>query len=185
LRQFIRSRSAFDVAWTVRPGIFVSIAARATIFSGNKIPMALHRKIYWVGKQWAVTGSGIQACNQKQRGKFDIEAARLWEDGVLESVRALKWLNPDDFEEAVSVARKYYPEPPRKTPPAPEVTVSGLRDGDSEDIVDKEVVTVANNNVSIELTKESPKPAVRGFDVRSRDLRAKFVPVWRIRFRGR
>ena len=56
--------------------------------------MALHRDIYWVGRQWAVTGTGIQACDQKQKGKFDIEAARLWEDGALESVRALQWLNP-------------------------------------------------------------------------------------------
>ena len=64
--------------------------------------MALHRDVYWVGKQWAVTGNGIQACNQKQRGKFDVEAARLWDDGVLESVRALKWLNLDDFEKARS-----------------------------------------------------------------------------------
>ena len=83
--------------------------------------MALHRDIYWVGRQWAVTGSGIQACDQKQKGQFDIEAARLWEDGVLESVRAHKWLNIEDFEKAISVARKYYPEPPRKArPPMPE-----------------------------------------------------------------
>jgi hypothetical protein len=88
LRQFVPSRSAFDVARTVRPGIFISVGREPLIFSGNEIPMALHRDIYWVGKQWAVTGSGIQACNQKQKGKFDIEAARLWEDGVLESARA-------------------------------------------------------------------------------------------------
>ena len=144
--------------------------------------MALHRDIYWVGKQWAVTGSGIQACNQKQRGKFDIEAAKLWEDGVLEGVRALKWLNLDDFEKAVSVAREYYPEPPRKTP-ASDLTVSHLRDPGPKDIVGKEVV--AKNNVSIEPAKQPPKPAVRQFEMRSEHLRAKFVPVWRIRFNGR
>ncbi|MGA7717501.1 MAG: hypothetical protein WCB33_16450, partial [Bradyrhizobium sp.] len=80
--------------------------------------MALHRDIYWVGKQWAVTGLGIQACNQKQRGKFDIEASRLWDGGVQDAVRAEKWVNTDDFEKAVAVARKYYPEPPRKEPPS-------------------------------------------------------------------
>jgi hypothetical protein len=31
-----------------------------------KITMALHRDIYWVGRQWAVTGYGIQACDQKK-----------------------------------------------------------------------------------------------------------------------
>ena len=60
--------------------------------------MALHRDIYWVGRQWAVTGYGIQAFDQKQKGKFDIEASRLWEDGVLEGIRALKWLNSEDFD---------------------------------------------------------------------------------------
>ncbi len=145
--------------------------------------MALHRDVYWVGKQWAVTGSGIQACNQKQRGKFDIEAARLWEDGVLEAVRALNWLNLDDFEKAVSVAREYYPEPSRKPPPASDLTVSHLRDAGPKDIVGKEAV--ARNNVSIEPVKQSPKLAVRQFEMRSEHLRAKFVPVWRIRFNGR
>src|SRR5471030_437047 len=81
--------------------------------------MALHRDIYWVGKQWAVTGYGIQACDQKQKGKFDIEATRIWEDGVLDSLRDQKWLNTNDFEKAISVARKHYPEPPRKAAPPP------------------------------------------------------------------
>src|ERR1700676_3145851 len=90
--------------------------------------MALHREIYWVGRQWAVTGYGIQACDQKQKSKFDIEASRLWEDGVLESMRALKWLNIEDFEKALSVARKHYPEPPRKAVP-PEDAVARRKDG--------------------------------------------------------
>jgi len=69
--------------------------------------MALHREIFWVGRQWAVTGYGIQACDQKQKSQFDIEASRLWEGGVLDSMRALKWLNVEDFETAISVARKH------------------------------------------------------------------------------
>src|ERR1700716_710350 len=85
--------------------------------------MALHRNIYWVGRQWAVTGYGIQACDQKQKGQFDIEASRIWEDGVLESIRALKWLNTEAFDKPLSVARKHYPEPPRKAVPLPEKVV--------------------------------------------------------------
>jgi hypothetical protein len=82
--------------------------------------MALHRDIYWVGKQWAVTGYGIQACDQKQKSKFDIEAARIWEDGAQDTVRAQKWLNINDFDKALDAARKQYPEPPRKpAPPKP------------------------------------------------------------------
>ena len=83
--------------------------------------MALHRDVYWVGKQWAVTGHGVQACNQKQKSQFDIAGARLWDEGVQEAVRAETWVNTDDFEKAIAVARKYYPEPPRKTPAPVEV----------------------------------------------------------------
>ena len=127
--------------------------------------MALHRNIYWVGRQWAVTGSGIQACDQKQKGKFDIEAARLWEDGVLESVRGLKWLNGEDFEKAVSVARKYYPEPPRKAPPPgpppalPEVIVSRSENNVAKNDFPKN--GVPRNDVAIELTKAAPKPRAK------------------------
>ena len=73
--------------------------------------MALHRDIYWVGKQWAVTGHGVQACNQKQKAAFDIEASRLWEDEAIESVRGEKWVNPDDFDKAIGIARERFSEP--------------------------------------------------------------------------
>jgi hypothetical protein len=150
--------------------------------------MALHRNIYWVGRQWAVTGSGIQACDQKQKGKFDIEAARLWEDGVLENIRALNWLNSEDFEQAISVARKYYPEPPRKEPPAPppappEVIVSRLENGVPKNTVARN--GVSRNDVAGGLAKAPPKPVVRKFDMRIEGSCAKFLPVWRIRVRGR
>ena len=151
--------------------------------------MALHRNIYWVGRQWAVTGSGIQACDQKQKGKFDIEAARLWEDGVLESTRALQWLNSEDFEKAVTVARKYYPEPPCKEPPAPppptppEAIVSRL-----ENSVPKNTVArngIPRSDIASEPAKAPPKPMVRTFDMRIEGSRAKFIPVWRVRIHGR
>jgi hypothetical protein len=123
--------------------------------------MALHREIYWVGRQWAVTGYGIQACDQKQKSKFDIEASRLWEDGVLEGMRALEWLNREDFEKALSVARKQYPEPPRKAALPAE---SGPR---------------SKNNGPI----EEPKPVTQKFDMRIEGWPAKFVRPWRIRIK--
>ena len=136
--------------------------------------MALHRNIFWVGRQWAVTGSGIQACDQKQKGKFDIEASRLWEDGVLESIRALKWLNSEDFEKAVSVARKHYPEPPRKVAPLAPPPAQVVRPRDN----------VPKNDVPAKVTKEPPKPVVRKFEMRFDGVKAKLIPVWRIRVRA-
>src|SRR3954470_12665276 len=36
--------------------------------------VVLHRDIYWLGRQWAVTGYGVQAVDKKLNMKFDIEA---------------------------------------------------------------------------------------------------------------
>jgi hypothetical protein len=122
--------------------------------------MTLHRDIYWVGKQWAVTGFGVQACNQKQRGQFDIAAARLWEDGVQDAVRAQQWVNVDDFEKAVDAARKYYPEPPRKTSPPAEVAPAP----------------------PLILAAEGPaEPVTPKFDMQVERVRGELTPVWRIR----
>jgi hypothetical protein len=130
--------------------------------------MALHRNIYWVGRQWAVTGFGIQACNQKQKGKFDIEGSRLWEAGVLESLRTERWLNIEDFEKAIEVARKYYPEPPRKAT-MPEPRVPELKPVDLKAMP------------KMESPAEPPIVAAQKFEWRIENWPAKFVRTWRIR----
>jgi hypothetical protein len=148
--------------------------------------MALHRDIYWVGRQWAVTGYGIQACDQKQKGKFDIEGSRLWEDGVLEDMRELKWLNTADFDNAISVARKYYPEPPgrsaprqKKAAPPPE-SVSDLKETGLKEPGLKELSL--NGSSPKESPVEAPKPAPK-FDMRVEGWPAKFVAQWRVRIK--
>jgi hypothetical protein len=79
--------------------------------------MALHRDIFWIGRQWAVTGLGMQAINQKLGGQFDVEIARLWDDGWLDVLRAQPWLNAEDFAKGLAVARARHPEPPNGAPP--------------------------------------------------------------------
>jgi hypothetical protein len=74
--------------------------------------MPLHRDIFWVGRQWAVTGYGMQAVDQKQKSKFDIEVARLWEDDLLDGLSAERWFNLEDFSKGLSIARARYPELP-------------------------------------------------------------------------
>jgi hypothetical protein len=122
--------------------------------------MALHRDIFWLGRQWAVTGHGIQACDQRQGGAFDIEVSQIWEDHVVESLRAKDWLNAEDFDKALAVARKRYPQPPRK----PEV-------GES--------VSCSNDSDAV----ERPKFSVQKFDMHGEGLSAKLGPLWRIRAR--
>ena len=110
-------------------------------------------------RQWAVTGYGIQACNQKRKGQFDIDGSRLWEEGVLDSVRSLKWLNAEDFEKAVSVARRHYPQPPRSTPPA-----------------EHSASPPPKENCSL-----APRQTAETFQMRIVAVHAKLVPVWRVR----
>src|ERR1700761_6823384 len=83
----------------------------------ERVPMALHRDIYWIGRQWAVTGSGVQAIDQRLKGVFDIEVSRLWDDDLSDRLRAHAWLKAADFDKALGVARARFPEPPRKSRP--------------------------------------------------------------------
>src|ERR1700743_784707 len=94
--------------------------------------MALHRDIYWVGRQWAVTGFGIQAIDQRLKGSFDIEIARLWDDIAVECTRALAWLNAADFDKALEMARARHPEPARKKLPLVESVLKMIQPVASE-----------------------------------------------------
>jgi len=83
--------------------------------------MPLHRDIFWIGRQWAVTGHGMQLIDQRLEGAFDIEVARLWDDDVIESLRAKAWLKAEDFEKGLTVARTRHSQPSGAAPP-PSVT---------------------------------------------------------------
>lgn len=81
--------------------------------------MTLHRDIYWLGRQWAVTGHGIQAVNKKLNMRFDVEVSRIGEDGLDQPMRGLEWFDAEDFAEALRVARRLSQEIPTKfQPPA-------------------------------------------------------------------
>jgi hypothetical protein len=120
--------------------------------------MALHRDIHWIGRQWAVTGFGMQAIDQRLSGQFDIEISRLWEGDLAESLRDQKWFNAEDFNKGLSAARQRYPEPPFKAAPP-------------------EAAPVPKNDGPI----EPPEPAPQNFAIGIKDWPAKFVRPWRIR----
>src|SRR5262245_41931750 len=75
--------------------------------------MALHRDILWIGRQWAVTGHGMQLIDQRLQGAFDIEVISLWDDDLIDRMRAKEWLNVADFDKGLAVARTRHklPEP--------------------------------------------------------------------------
>jgi hypothetical protein len=116
--------------------------------------MALHRDIFWIGRQWAVTGSGIQAVDQRLKGAFDIDRSKVWEDGLLASLGQLAWFNATDFEKALSAARARFPVAPQ---PAPTATSAQL-----------EVAVAAG-------------PLVKPLRLCTKGRLARFLPAWRIR----
>jgi hypothetical protein len=89
----------------------------------------------------------------------------LWEDGVQDAVRGLDWVNREDFDSAITAARKYYPEPPGETPPpSPPVPPT----------------------IHMAAAPE-PQPsrlAAPTFDMHVESVPAKLRPVWRIRMPG-
>jgi hypothetical protein len=121
--------------------------------------MALHRDIYWVGRQWAVTGYGMQAVDQKLKGEFDIEADRLWDDDLLERMHAHKWFNAEDFGKGLAIARARYPRPSTRQASPMEPSVS---------------------RPEASIPVEPPKSVPPIFEMRVRGWPAKFVGIWRV-----
>ncbi|MET4384716.1 hypothetical protein ABIB73_000451 [Bradyrhizobium sp. F1.4.3] len=119
--------------------------------------MALHRDIFWVGKQWTVTGAGIQAVDQRLRGVLDIDLARLWDDDLVQSRRAKPGVNAADFDKALTVARERFPQTPVPDPIVAQLEALG----------------------AIETPVASP--VVPAMKLRAEGQLARFLPQWRIR----
>ena len=119
--------------------------------------MALHRDIFWVGRQWAVTGAGIQAVDQCLRGVLDIEIARLWDDDLVQGRRAKPGVNAADFDKALAVARERFPQTPKSDPLVGQMEALGV----------------------IEAPVASPVVPV--MKLRAEGRLARFLPQWRIR----
>jgi hypothetical protein len=134
--------------------------------------MALHRDIFWVGRQWAVTGHGIQAVDQRLRGALDIEIARLWDDDLVTSRRAKPGLNAEDFDKALTMARTRWPQSaapaPAASPSIPPGFAAGLQPELSR-ALDRQAAAPA---------AAPARPAMR---LRAEGRLARFLPLWRIR----
>lgn len=115
--------------------------------------MPLHRDIYWVGRQWAVTGHGIQAVDQRLKGAFDVDLSRIWRDDLQDGLRGLAWFNEADFEKALASARARFPKPAQEA-----------REGAA---TSEPLISATAPNARLQL--------------RTQGQLAKFVPQWRIR----
>ncbi|MCA1457972.1 hypothetical protein I6F35_33095 [Bradyrhizobium sp. BRP22] len=128
--------------------------------------MALHRDIYWIGRQWAVTGFGMQLIDQRHGGKFDVAIARLWDTRLADDLTAQKWFNPVDFAKGLSVARQRHTKPPA---PA------------QVDSLPAPLLAETAENATAGAI-EPPRPEMAGFPLRIAGS-AKFVRPWRVRLK--
>jgi hypothetical protein len=151
--------------------------------------MPLHRQVFWVGRQWAVTGHGMQAVDQKQKSKFDIEIARLWDDDLADSLSSERWFNLADFNEGLAIARARYPEPPgrpkpRPKPAPPREAVSPLKEGAMVTPV-KSASAAPSAKSRSKLRKPMPADPAQTdaakFVMRVDGGCAKFTTMWRVR----
>jgi hypothetical protein len=60
----------------------------------------------------------MQLIDQRLEGAFDIEVNRLWDDDLIESLRAKTWLKAEDFDKGLQVARTRHPPPQAGSTPA-------------------------------------------------------------------
>jgi len=140
--------------------------------------MALHRDIFWVGRQWAVTGFGIQAVDQRLNGAFDIEATLLWEDGLVQQTRALAWLNHGDFDRALEIARSRFPREPRKELTLVESVLELIQSNPADGAKPAER---AQSFQASQIGAFTPQARPRALAMQIEHASAKFVPFWRIR----
>jgi hypothetical protein len=154
--------------------------------------MALHRDIFWIGRQWAVTGFGMQAINQKHNGQFDIPIERLWDDDLLTGVRGQKWFNPDDFAKGLAIAQARHPKPPPKpAPPLPVETLPQATNATTPEAAafpatPVDASAIVATQALPESASEKSKPEPRSSEpppsfphMRILDHPAKLVRVWR------
>jgi hypothetical protein len=93
---------------------------RPIIVSRNHVPRRtagrLSKPLLWQGRQWSVTGYGVEA----RDGTYPIPKKQLWErngsHGWEEHMAEKNWVDMRDFLAALSWARKYFTPPARRVP---------------------------------------------------------------------
>jgi hypothetical protein len=145
--------------------------------------MPLHRDIHWIGRQWAVTGHGVQLIDQKLQGFFDIEVSKLWDDDVIESMFARDWVNAADFDKAIAVARARYQQPPGAAtrprdvvPPATTEPVAPLAPVAK---LQRPETSTPEKPDPVEPPPAPPSPPLTLFQMQYQG-RARFVRPWRV-----
>jgi len=145
--------------------------------------MALHRDIYWVGRQWAVTGFGVQAVDPRLKGAFDIDISQIWDEELPARMRGHAWVNADDFDKALTMARRRFPGPANSalTPvqgrlePTPPAALAAEQPKSPPEHDGR--LPLAGQSASPEPAQTAPPQ----LQLRLQGRLARFVPQWRVR----
>jgi hypothetical protein len=145
--------------------------------------MALHRDILWIGKQWAVTGHGMQLIDQRLMGAFDIEVAHLWDDDLIARMYGKAWLNAADFDKGLAIARARHKPPVAGSEPSPAATIPAI------DSIEASPPPQPERPLSVEpapIAPAPPLPPAESVNQASPDLQmkidggARFARPWRV-----
>jgi hypothetical protein len=164
------------------PVIFVFFLCKPLLEGGS---MALHRDIYWVGRQWAVTGFGVQAIDQRLQGAFDVESSQVWDEGLQVRMRKHAWVNGEDFDKALMVARQRFPVPAAKSLPLVESVLELIQQpvpGPAQQPTppprdDQADLQRAETSARV----ERPQAAAPLLQLRTQGRLARFLPQWRVK----
>jgi hypothetical protein len=106
----------------------------------------------------------------------------LWEDDLTQRMGALAWINIDDFNKALEVARARFPAPPRKSLPLVESVLELIQPASAEPAktmapLPVEIGVRPSEIAPADLAKpDIPLPALR-----MERASAKFLPQWRVK----
>ena len=100
------------------------------------------------------------------------------DDSVLEATREQTWLNNEDFDKAIAVARKRYPEPAASYEKI--VTLPAASDPDLKETAP---MAPALKESRLKDGPGAPNPPTQTFDMRVESWPARFAPPWRVRIK--
>ena len=116
-----------------------------------------------------------------------LDVTGIWDDSLSERMRAHDWLNGEDFDRALAMARTRFPMPPRKPLPLVESVLELLQPAPKEPLrtelpkpaAPQPPASIPRPSEAASVTRPTPAPPIP--QLRVEGSLAKFLPQWRIR----
>ena len=149
--------------------------------------MALHRDIYWVGRQWAVTGFGIQAIDQRLKGSLTSRSPGCGTTIAVAAHARACLAQCRGFRQGAGPGAWALSEPARKKLPLVESVleliqpVGGEPPKPATSIVEAMPIMETRRCGAVPAGIELPPAKAQPLNLRIERASAKFLPSWRVR----